>query len=436
MSFRARVIAAFFALSLAAALISGRQLFYNLSYAWAGLIVVSFLWSQATAVGLVFTRERTSVRAQVGQVFREHYRLQNQSRWGKLWVEVYDLTEIPGYRANALTGLGLVGPSDFVGHRGSQVIESLEAGRTFDWEARTVCIRRGRFPLGPVDIRTSDPFGLFPRTTHLRESGHIVVLPPVVRLQAYGVPAGRLSGGEAIRQRTHQLTPNASTVRDYAPGDSLNRIHWKSTARMQRLIAKEFEFDPLADIWVVLDGDRSAHHEGLEAAEPFTGSFPSPDNPAAGLPKSTLEYSVTVAASLAYHFIRLDRNVGLICHSRARIVLAPGRGRPQMKKVLESLAVIAAGGHQSLAEVMKIEAGRIPLGTTVYMITASDDSAALEAAVSLRTLGRNPHLIVVDAESFGGRHGGAGLVLEARRRGIRTSLIRYGENLADALTRV
>ena len=436
MSFRARVIAAFFAISLGAALVSGRQLFYNLTYVWAGLIAVSFLWSQATAAGLIFSRERTSIRAQVGQVFREHFKLQNRSRWGKLWVEVYDHTDIPGYRANALTGLGLVGPSDFVGHRGSEVIEGLEPGHAFDWEARTVCIRRGRFLLGPVEIRTSDPFGLFPHTTRLRESGHIVVLPPVVRLQAYGVPAGRLSGGDAIRQRTHQLTPNASTVRDYAPGDSLNRIHWKSTARMQRLIAKEFEFDPLADIWVVLDGDRTAHHESLEPQAPFTGSFPSLDDPAAGLPRSTLEYSVTVAASLAYHFIRLDRNVGLICHSRARIVLPPGRGRPQMKKVLESLAVVAAGGHQSLAEVMKIEAGRIPRGTTVYMITASDDASALEAAVGLRALARNPHLIVIDAESFGGRRGCAGLAAEAQQRGIRTSLIRYGQSLAEALTRV
>jgi uncharacterized protein (DUF58 family) len=42
-------------------------------------------------------------------------------------------------------------------------------------------------------------------------------------------------------------------VRDYEPGDSFSRIHWRSTARRDRLVVKEFELDPLADIWIVPD---------------------------------------------------------------------------------------------------------------------------------------------------------------------------------------
>jgi hypothetical protein len=56
--------------------------------------------------------------------------------------------------------------------------------------------------------------------------------------------SGLLSGGEALRRRTHYVTTNASGVRDYAPGDSFSRIHWRSTARRNRLIVKEFELDP------------------------------------------------------------------------------------------------------------------------------------------------------------------------------------------------
>ncbi len=70
-----------------------------------------------------------------------------------------------------------------------------------------------------------------------------------------------LSGGEARHRRTYQLTSNVAGVRDYVHGDSLNRIHWPSSARAGRLIAKEFELDPTADIWLYLD-----LFQGAEAA--------------------------------------------------------------------------------------------------------------------------------------------------------------------------
>jgi uncharacterized protein (DUF58 family) len=52
------------------------------------------------------------------------------------------------------------------------------------------------------------------------------------------------------------VTTNVAGVREYAPGDSFNRIHWPSTARAGRLIVKEFELDPTADIWLFLDMQR------------------------------------------------------------------------------------------------------------------------------------------------------------------------------------
>jgi uncharacterized protein (DUF58 family) len=436
---RTRVVIGLAVASLLAALISGRQLFFNLTYAWAGLLLVAFVWSRMAASGLRLKRQPLSTRGQVGHIFRERFYLENASRWTKLWVEVRDLTRVPGYRATALTGLGLVGPSDMVGHQGSFVADDLRRGQSAQWDVRTVCTRRGRYALGPTEVRTADPFGLFPIVRRLPVGQNVVVLPPVIPVRASGVPSGRLSGGEAIRQQTHQLTPNASTIREYAPGDSLNRIHWKSTARMQRLIAKEFEFDPLADVWIVVDVWHRAHYEGdrLHApGEPYAGPFPSPEDPAAGLPQSTMDYAATIAASLVFHFIQDDRNVGLIAYGRSRLVMQPGRGQPQLQKVLESLAVIAADGDYPVDEVVKIETARIPRSTTVFMVSASTDPEIVDAAAALRALRRNPHLILIDPETFGARDGNAGLARDARSRGLPTSVVEYGESLPAALDSV
>src|SRR5439155_21655556 len=109
----------------------------------------------------------------------------------------------------------------------------------------------------------------------------------------------------------------AAGVRASPPADPSSRSHWATTPQLRYLMVKEFELDPFSDVWVILDLDRQAHH----------GSGPD----------STEEYSVTVAASLARHFLMQNRSVGLLAQKE---VLPPDRGIRQLTKVLELLAVV------------------------------------------------------------------------------------------------
>ena len=93
----------------------------------------------------------------------------------------------------------------------------------------------------------------------------IIVYPPTVPIHRFATPIGTLSGGEAVRRRAHFVTTNAAGVRDYQPGDSFNRIHWRSSARKDRLLVKEFELDPLADVWIFLDLSRGSLVERPQA---------------------------------------------------------------------------------------------------------------------------------------------------------------------------
>jgi uncharacterized protein (DUF58 family) len=92
-----------------------------------------------------------------------------------------------------------------------------------------------------------------------------VVTPHTVPITRFSPPVGYLPGGEAMHRRTPYVTASVSGVRDYAPGDSFNRIHWPSTARTSRLISKEFELDPLSDVWIFLD-----MHDDAQAETPYT----------------------------------------------------------------------------------------------------------------------------------------------------------------------
>lgn len=412
MSSRARVVIILLVLSIAGALATGWETYYNLAYVWAGLFILSFFWSRISLNGITLQRTPRSLRSQVGRTFEESFIIRNSSRFTKLWIEIRDNSDLPG-------------------HRASSVITSLGKKREKNWVVRTLCTRRGRFRVGTAVLHSGDPFGLFPRMKEIKQEYYLVVLPRTERIRAFDFPAGRLPGGEAIRLRTHQITPNAAGVRDYAPGDSLNRIHWKSTAKRQKLIVKEFEFDPQAEVWILLDAFADVQVGGIvEMSSEITAGIVYGEF---GLPKSTEEYAVAIVASIALHLIERDREIGLISHGVARHVVQTDRGVAQLYNILESLAVLDARGSISLEDLLKVEGHRIPRGASVVMVTASSDPNVIAAAQDLTRKGISPILILLDGESFGGQPGSEDLLFASQSAGIPARLIGYQDSLAQSL---
>jgi uncharacterized protein (DUF58 family) len=425
-----------FAFCLFASLATGRQIFTGLTYLWGGLLVGSWIWSQLSLLGVSFARTPRSAGGQVGEIFEERFSLVNRSRIPKLWIEIEDQSDLPGLWMSpgrmSVEGHTTRPAAVRGGHRASQIVVGLGPRRELHWRVRTRCLRRGRFRIGPVRLNGGDPFGLF-RTSHaLHGWRHVVVLPMTEPLDSVQAPAGFLPGGGAMRLRTHQVTPNAAGVRDYAAGDGLNRIHWRSTARRGRLIAKEFELDPKVDVWIILD----ACHQ-VQAQLPFDWQSQGPDRlrsrQAMMLPPATEEYGVALAASLARHFLERERAVGLMAYGRSRHISQAQSGEPQLYEILESLAVLEAQGSTLLEDVIRIESTRIPRGSSAILITPSTSSDLLAGVEELRQRGIQPLLALLDAQSFGGRSGTPGLAAAAERRGLAVRVIHYGDSLATAL---
>jgi uncharacterized protein (DUF58 family) len=415
MSSRAGVVMLLLIASLTAALVSGKDLFFNLAYAWGGFLLLCLIWSRTSLAGISLERQTRGTRTQVGYVLEERLSLINRSRFPKVWIEVDD-------------------HSDLLGHRASNICLGLRARHERGWTARTHCLQRGGFRLGPATLRAGDPFGLFPVSREVPQTEQVVVMPMIARLSGFALPAGYRPGGEALRHRTHQVTPSAAGVRDYAPGDALNRIHWPSTARRLRLIVKEFELDPKSDIWILVDAARRA--------QAGSSAIPDADLPhwtsrrEVHLPDSTEEYAVAAAASIAAHLGEEDRAVGLVAYGANRVAVQPDRGRKQMVRILESLATLRADGSLSLEEVLKIELRQIPRGASVILVTPETDAGLLTIVRQLDRRGLLPILILVDSSSFGGDEGTASLASGAQRMGFVVRVVRRGDDLGQALSQV
>jgi uncharacterized protein (DUF58 family) len=406
------IVLALLIVALIEAQATGRALWFNLAYLFTAVLVVSYFWAWANVNCLQIVRQTRSQRSQVGEVAEERFLVHNRSVLPKLWVEVRDHSDLPD-------------------HHASWVVSSLGANRSRGWAVRTVCRQRGRFTLGPITLTSSDPFGLFENRKRLAATSSIVVYPLVVDLPHFYLPSGELPGGGAMRRRTHYVTTNVSGVRDYFPGDSFNRIHWPSTARTGRLIVKEFELDPTADVWLFLDMEGAVQADRLWQEEP--GQSPGLWSGRPPLLPSTEEYAVSLAASLAKHFLARNRAVGLIAYAQSREALPPDRSERQLTKIMETLAVIRAVGTVPLAQIIAAEGKGLGRNTSAVVMTPSDDLKWVDSLRDLRRRGIRGIGVVLDTATFGRPTATDAVLAGLRQNGIRSYRVCEGDSLAAAL---
>jgi len=409
-----RVILGLLAFSLFGFVTSGQSIYARLSYLWVFLILGNYLLARIALRGIEVNRKARLVKAQVGEIYEENFEVHNRARFPRIWVEIRDHSGLPGARGSRV--LSLIGPR-----------------KTRSYVSRTRLAQRGAYPLGPTELRSGDPFGLFPVSRTFPTQQTLTVYPRLVEVNSFPSPPGLLPGGEAIRRRTHQITPNAATVREYATGDPLNRIHWTSSARRDRLMVKEFELDPLAEVWLFLDAEQQSQASLPYTPETDAGSILLSDKVDNRLAPDTAEYAASIAASLARYFLRQRRSVGFMAAGSSLDVLPADRGGRQLSKLMERLALMRADGDVPYTGFVSSQARYLTRGSTVILITpAPSDEIALLVDQLLR-LGLRPIAVLLDASTFDGEEGSPALASAVGSLGVPCILIREGQDVAAAL---
>jgi uncharacterized protein (DUF58 family) len=233
------------------------------------------------------------------------------------------------------------------------------------------------------------------------------------------------------------VTTNVAGVRDYAPGDSFNRIHWPSSARTNRLIVKDFELDPMADVWIVLDMAREVH------IGPRFEDLPDPQMPNVqwedwqlpDLEATTEEYSVVIAASAARHFIQRGRSVGLVTYPQAshRELVQSDWGERQEDKLMEVLSVVHPYGSISLDQVLLAEGTRFTRNTTLLIVTPSVDPDWVSATRHLFGRGIKVTVVLVDPGTFGAPYNVERVITELSSNHIPNFVVNKGDDISVVL---
>nr|BFF12436.1 hypothetical protein GCM10025699_37390 [Microbacterium flavescens] len=125
--------------------------------------------------------------------------------------------------------------------------------RVVDLSYTVTGVRRGIHSIGPLSVRSTDPFGLARRRTLFGERTPVTVAPALVDLPPLTDFAGETGG--TLHTTTNQLGQGADNLvaRPYLPGDSMRRIHWRATAHRDELMVRQEEQESTPEASVVLD---------------------------------------------------------------------------------------------------------------------------------------------------------------------------------------
>ena len=231
--------------------------------------------------------------------------------------------------------------------------------------------QRGHVRLTGVTISRPDPFGLFKSLHTIPTPQSVLVLPKRYPLPPIQLPGTRRyqPGGVALASSVGDSEEFLS-LRDYRPGDPLRRIHWRTWAKTDKPIVKEYQDEFFVRHALILDTFQETEHSEI------------------------LEEAVSIAASFACSIQTQESLLDLMFVGTEAYCFTAGRGLGQADKMLEILASVRACTDKPFSTLPPLVIERAALLSGCICILLSWDEERKKLTSHLRALGI-PMLVLV-----------------------------------------
>jgi uncharacterized protein (DUF58 family) len=321
------------------------------------------------------------------------------------------------------TGGPIPGRAVMIDRLGSRVIETElgRRGRVLRGRYEIAAAPRGRYRMDGAELVIADPFGLAEARIPLDRADQMLVYPRVYELEGLFTDGGT-PGGDRGRSMLHRTAGyDLHSIREHQVGESLRRVHWRSTARRRQLMVKELQDTPRDEACVLLDGDAAA---------------------VAGIsPDSSFDMQVRAAASLLRRMSDAGQRSSLVIHAAQRSRHRLGFGSGDWAAVLGELAAVEATAPRSLADFLA-EASRGPDpvdAARVFVITAGMSPVLAERVLAMGSSQCEPAVVWIDGASFAASKrrkdtGPEAAALRLTRSGVAVARIRSGDHVGQALS--
>ena len=384
------VVVAFYAFG------TGFDFFFRFLYVLLLVMGIGFSWAWLNLRGIELSVTRDANRGQVGGYLAGRVTIINRTRMPKSWLEVAEAT----------------GPSSATSGRGLALIRE----QVRSWSIRTYLAKRGVYRTGQVRLVSQDPFGMFRLRRDFVDPHPYIVFPAVEPLPDLDARFAGLPSDSRVTRRWEQITTDVSSIRAYVEGDSMRRIHWPYTARMNELMVKEFDMGLSAEAWVLLDMHQDSHF-GIDLDDV----------------NNTEELSVTVAASIVDRLMDQSMPVGLASNGDREHIYRPDSSPEQRGRLMETLSEVRAHGQRPLQEFIYDVRSHLNQYNALTVVTSSIQTQWVASLMDLRRQGVEVAVVLVDRSSFGSPDNMDGPLEALSANLIPAYVVRRGDDLNDAL---
>jgi uncharacterized protein (DUF58 family) len=302
-------------------------------------------------------------------------------------------------------------------------------------EARAVSYRipslgRGRYRVGPLQMRLSDPFGLIDLTRSFTATSEFLVAPVIDALPPIEPPRSDDLGDSAGSRSVGSHGADDQSTREYRTGDDLRKIHWRSSARTGALMVRQEERPWQGQNTILLDVRAVAHVSSADDTDDLDPRL-----------TSSFEWAVSAVASIGTHVMLAGRKLSLVGDPAAGERLRFG----DRARLTDHLAEVRAIGRPDLnqaAEIMRSAAR----DSTLIAVLGRLDAKALRALAEAHARGRSApaFALLLDVDTWAapldlasGAPPAPPAELDAtaavlRRAGWRVTIVHRGEATAHA----
>ena len=249
--------------------------------------------------------------------------------------------------------------------------------------------RRGEYVIGPVRLHASDPLGFFHFRCRYPLTSKLVVLPnPLVIPDLAVAPMGMLGEYQFEGSGAKGSGIDFHGVREYQRGDDLRRVHWRSTAKHNRLNVIEFEHSRAQDAMIAIDL--------MRGSEVGRGLYTS------------LEYAVRIAAGIIEQTMESGSSARLVGDGITGTTAAFGQGIGHLHILMDALARVRADHDRSLSDVLLAELYGIRENTSVICLAEAIDEGMIPCADLLISRGMSLQFVLVNVSGEDREHELAG----------------------------
>ena len=246
--------------------------------------------------------------------------------------------------------------------------------------------RRGRYWVGPLRLKGTDPFGIFPWTKRIESTLEAIVYPTIHSValnNRRGLPSGSIN----TSNKMYEDVTRFRSLREYVPGDDIKRINWKASAKTNKIYTMEFDATLYFSALIVLDFSRD--------------DFP------ARLRNQMIERAAEVAASLTFYFADLKQEIGFVTsgaisagsHEEASspVVVTARAGYEHAQEILEVIAKLeSVEGRADFSSLLFRSDGTVAMGSKVLVITPRVTEEQAGSLIAARRKGINIQVLELE----------------------------------------